>query len=75
MMLDNIKKKDGRYIVFLPNNPDSTIPTEEYIKRKIEEVKDYFKEIDSEPEVSFLLSNRADKRENLKALSDFESSN
>lgn len=75
IILENIKKKDGRYIVFLPNNPDSRVSTEEYIKQKIEEVKEYFKEIDFEPEVSFLLSNRADKNENLKALSDFESSN
>ena len=71
---DNIIKENGRYIIFLPTNQDTSINTEIYIKNKIEEVKEYFEEIDSNPEISYLLSDRTNKKENLKALSDFESS-
>lgn len=74
ILADNIKKKDGRYIVFLPNN-NTELPAEEYIQQEIEKVKEYFKDIDPEPETSYLLSGRKDaKKENAKALESFEKS-
>jgi len=74
ILAENIKKKDGRYIVFLPNN-NTELPAEEYIQQEIERVKEYFKDIDPEPETSYLLSGRKDaKKENAKALESFEKS-
>lgn len=68
----NHKPLNGRYIVFLPTNSNSQIPTEEYILEQIEKVKEYFKEIDSNPEIEYLLSNRKSKSENATAISRFE---
>ena len=67
-MIENIKKKDGRYIVFLPYNKDPNLSSEEYMRQEIEKVKEFFRDIDPNPEIEYLLSDRADKKENLKAL-------
>ena len=68
----NHKPMNGRYIVFLPTNSNGQISTEEYILEEIEKVKEYFKEIDPNPEVEYLLSNRKSKSENSTAISRFE---
>lgn len=72
---ENIKKKDGKYIVFLPYKDTQNQTSEEYIKEQIEGVKEYFKDIDIKPEVEYLISDRKDKSENKKAIQKFESSN
>ena len=69
---NNYKPFNGRYIVFLPPNPNGQIPTEEYMLSEIEKVKQFFKEIDPNPEVEYLLSNRTSKSENARAISRFE---
>ena len=68
----NHKPANGRYIVFLPINANSQISTEEYILEEIEKVKGYFKEIDPNPEIEYLLSNRKSKSENSNAINRFE---
>ena len=68
----NHKPANGRYIVFLPINANSQISTEEYILEEIEKVKEYFKEIDPNPEIEYLLSNRKSKSENSNAINRFE---
>lgn len=70
--LKNHKPLNGRYIVFLPTNSNSKTPTEEYMLAEIEKVKEYFKGIDSNPEVEYLLSSRKSKSENATAISRFE---
>lgn len=69
---NNNKPKNGRYIVFLPINRESKISTEEYMLSEIEKVKEYFKDIDAEPEIDYLLSNRKVKTENSNAINRFE---
>ena len=71
---NNIKNKSGKYIIFLPRNPDSKVPAEQYVQNEIERIKEYFKYIDIEPEIQYLISDRAKKSDNLTALSQFESS-
>lgn len=68
----NIVKKDGRYIVFLPQN-NTKLSSEEYVLQEIEKVKEYLKDIDDFPEVDYILSSRK-KSDNMKAISDFETS-
>ncbi len=77
ILAQNIKKTNGKYIVFLPQNSDNqTITSEEYVKKEIEKVKEYFKNINPNIKTSYLLSNRDGKdKENAKALDDFENSN
>ena len=67
----NIVKKDGRYIVFLPQNT-TKLPTEEYIKQEIEKAKEYFKDIDPDPEIEYLMHGK--DKNNIKAISNFENS-
>ena len=72
---ENIKKKDGKYIVFLPrNNSSEKVTSEEYVKRQIEIVKEYFSDIDTEPEIGYLISDRQNKNENTQAIKNFENS-
>ena len=68
----NHKPFNGRYIVFLPTNINGQLTTEEYILAEIEKVKEYFKEIDPNPEIEYLLSSRKSKSENANAISRFE---
>ena len=69
---DNIKKRNGRYIIFLPRN-STELSSEEYVKQQIEIIKGYFKDIDSNPSISYLLSDReGGDRTNLEALKEFE---
>ena len=69
----NIVKKDGRYIVFLPHN-STELSTEEYIKKEIEKVKEYLKDIDDSPEIQYLVTGQS-KVESVNAISNFEDSN
>lgn len=72
---DNMKKKNGKYIVFLPNN-NTELSSEDYMQKEIENVKKYFTEINPNIKTSYLLSDRLDpKKENMKALQEFENSN
>ena len=68
----NSKRKNGRYIVFLPINSNPNISTEQYMQEEIEKVKQYFSLIDTDPEVGYLLSDRKNKSENSVAMSNFE---
>ncbi len=70
---NNIVKKDGRYIVLLPQN-STGLPPKEYIENEIEKVKQYLKNIDPEPEVQYLVTGQ-NKTESTKAISEFEDSN
>lgn len=70
---ENINNKHGRYIVFLPRN-NTDMSSEEYVKAEIEKIKENLKNIDSEPQIDYLLSDRERKSENLTAISNFESS-
>ena len=73
----NIQKKNGKYIIFLPQNPDSKIvSSEEYMESEIEKIKEYFKAVNPNIKTSYLLSDRKNaKIENSKALDEFENSN
>lgn len=68
----NLTKKDGRYIVFIPQNSTS-LPTEEYVQKEIKKIKEMVKDIDDSPEIEYLLSKRKNA-DNIKALSNFENS-
>ena len=70
---ENINNKHGRYIVFLPRN-NTDMSSEEYVKAEIEKIKENLRNIDSEPQIDYLISDRERKSENLTAISNFESS-
>ena len=70
---ENINNKNGRYIVFLPRN-NTDMSSEEYVKAEIEKIRENLKNIDSEPQIDYLISDRERKSENLTAISNFESS-
>ena len=72
VITQNIVKKDGRYIVFLPQN-NTKLSTEEYVKKEIDKVKEYIKYIDIEPEMEYVLSEK-NKKDNFEAISNFEDS-
>lgn len=69
---ENIVKKDGRYIVFLPQN-NTGVSTKEYIEKEIEKVKEYLKDIDDNPEVQYLVTGQK-KSESILAINNFENS-
>lgn len=69
---ENIVKKDGRYIVLLPQN-STGLPTKEYIEKEIEKVKEYLKDIDDNPEVQYLVTGQK-KSESISAINNFENS-
>ena len=73
--INNNKPLNGRYIVFLPLNNDTiNQTTEEFILNEINQVKEYFKNIDENPEIEYLYSGRKDKELNEHAINRFESS-
>ena len=67
---ENKKSPNGRYIIFLPRN-NTNLSIEEYFKQQIEEVKEYFKDIDVEPDIEFLSSSKTNK-DNKIAIDNFE---
>ena len=68
---NNGKRKNGKYIIFLPMNSHD-VSTERYIAEQMRIVKEYFSEIDPNPEMSFLYSDRKDGRSNDDILEEFE---
>lgn len=74
LLRDNITKKDGRYIFFMPvgENGDE-VSGEERIKKAKEQLREWLKYIDAEPEFYSMLGKYSDKK-NAEELSGFESS-
>ena len=71
---DTIQKKDGRYIVFLPQHSGSDgLDENEYFKQQEQKIREILKEIDEEPEIT-RLSSKDSKVENHRAITDFENS-
>ena len=69
-----IKKKDGKYIVFLPQHKHSDGLTEnEYFEEQEKRIREILAEIDSNPEIS-RLSSEDSKAKNQTAITDFENS-
>lgn len=70
-----IQKKNGRYIVFLPQHSHGDGLTEtQYFEQQEQKIREILAEIDIEPEIS-RLSSAASKTENHRAITDFENSN
>jgi len=72
---NNIQKKDGKYIIFLPRKDKeyNHLTTEEYIKLKMAEVEEYFRDVNSDIESYYLLSTRKDgKKQNENAIAEFD---
>ena len=68
-----IKLKNGKFIVFLPTNSgQNNMSGEEYVQSQMEQINTLFKDVNPNVESGYLLSNRSDKSENQKAISDFE---
>ncbi len=71
---DTIQKKDGRYIVFLPQHTaNDGLSETEYFEQQELKIREILKEIDAEPEIS-RLSSKDSKAENHRAITDFENS-
>ena len=71
---ETIKKKNGRYIVFLPQHTHGDGLTEiQYFDKQEQKIREILAEIDAEPEVS-RLSSAYSKAENYRAITDFENS-
>lgn len=69
------KFKNGRFIVFLPTNTDSkNSSSEEYVLQEIEKTKKYFEKVNPKINTGYLLSSRENKKENAKAILNFETS-
>lgn len=72
---NTIQKKDGRYIVFLPQHGhDDGLTETQYFEQQEQKIREMLTEIDIEPEIS-RLSSAASKAENHRAITDFENSN
>lgn len=70
-IIKNNKPTNGRYIIFIPRN-NTNLSTEEYMKYQMEKVKEYFSLIDPNPEINYLISDRANKADNDAAIQNFE---
>lgn len=71
---NTIKKKDGRYIVFLPQHThDDGLTENEYFEMQEKKIREILAEIDMKPEIS-RLSSADSKSENHRAITDFENS-
>ena len=68
------KKKNGRFIVFIPQTPsDFKGEREKYVKQKIEETSKYFEGVNKDMMIEYLLSNReGGDKANARAISEFE---
>lgn len=69
---ENINKRNGKFILFLPRKTNGKISSEEYIEQELEIAKNDFSEVDSNPETWYLLSGRKDASANEIALQEFE---
>ena len=71
---NTINKKDGRYIVFLPQHThDDGLSENEYFEMQEKKIREIIAEIDIEPEIS-RLSSADSKTQNHRAITDFENS-
>lgn len=69
-----IQKKDGRYIVFLPQHSrDDGLSENQYFEQQEQKIREILAKIDTEPEIS-RLSSADSKAENHRAITDFENS-
>lgn len=69
-----IQKKDGRYIIFLPqHNHDDGLNETQYFEMQEQKIREILSEIDTNPEIS-RLSSADSKAENRRAITDFENS-
>ena len=72
---ETIQKKDGRYIVFLPQHSrDDGLSENQYFEQQEKKIREILAKIDAEPEIS-RLSSADSKAENHRAITDFENSN
>ena len=70
-----IKKKDGRYIIFLPQHSHNDGLTEnEYFEEQTKKIREVLSKIDSDAEI-YRLSSEDSKTENHRSITDFENSN
>lgn len=70
-----IQKKDGRYIVFLPQHSrDDGLTETQYFEQQEQKIRQILAEIDVEPEI-WRLSSADSKAENHRSITDFENSN
>ena len=75
VLTENIPEnlKNGRFIVFLEKNPrGSNLESEDYVKRQIQLINQYFSGVNGDVKAGYLLSSRKDKKENEQAIQDFE---
>ena len=71
---ETIQKKDGRYIVFLPQHSrDDGLSENQYFEQQEKKIREILAKIDAEPEIS-RLSSADSKAENHRAITDFENS-
>lgn len=74
-----IQKKDGKYIVFLPQHAHNDgLSESQYFEQQAEKIKEILSGIDGNPEIYRLLSKDDSgntKAKNKKAITDFENSN
>lgn len=69
-----IQKKDGRYIIFLPQHGhDDGLNETQYFEQQEQKIREILSKIDTEPEIS-RLSSADSKAENHRAITDFENS-
>lgn len=69
-----IQKKDGRYIIFLPQHShDDGLNETQYFEQQEQKIREILSKIDNEPEIS-RLSSEDSKAENHRAITDFENS-
>lgn len=69
-----IQKKDGRYIIFLPQHGhDDGLTETQYFEQQEQKIREILSKIDNEPEIS-RLSSADSKAENYRAITDFENS-
>lgn len=71
---DTIKKKDGKYIVFLPQHSGNDNLSETgYFEQQEQKIREMLKEVDENAEI-YRLSSDDRKTENHRAITDFENS-
>lgn len=71
---DTIQKKDGRYIVFLPQHTrDDGFSETQYFEQQEKKIREIISAIDAEPEI-YRLSSEDSKTANHKSITDFENS-
>lgn len=71
---DTIQKKDGRYIVFLPQHSgNDNLSETQYFEQQEQKIRELLSEVDENAEI-YRLSSDDKKTENHRAITDFENS-